>query len=177
LQNLESILFYKNNFDTIPADIFELASLTELDFYYNSIEEIPAEIDRLEKLKMLYISYNQISVIPESLKDISSLQKLYIHHNQLIGLPPWIVNFKNLEILDVGYNKLAVLPDFSPAISLTEVDVQSNNLSEVPWSILNLPKLDRVFLKDNPFELSEEESIEFKELVESLMEKGVRVSF
>jgi len=177
LDSLESLIFYKNSFDSIPAIVFDLASLNELDFYYNSIEEIPSQIDRLRQLKMLYISYNEISIIPENLKNIEGLQKLYIHHNQLIGLPPWIVKFQNLEVLDVGFNKLAVLPDFSPAISLMEVDVQQNNLSEIPWSILRLPKLERVFLKANPFEVSEEEANEFKELVESLMEKGVRVSF
>ena len=126
---------------------------------------------------MLFLSYNMIDRIPESLKDLRRLKKLYMHHNQLVGLPHWIVDFKNLEVLDVGFNQLAVLPDFTPSISLTEVDIQENNISEIPWSILRLPKLDRVFLKENPFEVTEEEALEFKNLVEELMEKGVRVSF
>lgn len=177
LDSLESLIFYKNNFDSIPFAVLDLDGLTELDFYYNNISVIPSSIDRLQKLKMLFVSYNKIDKIPASLQNLVELKKLYIHHNELIGLPPWIAYFKDLEVLDVGYNKLAVLPDFSTAISLKEVDVQKNNLSEVPWSILKLPNIERLFIRDNPFELTEDEAIEFKILVENLLEKGARVVF
>lgn len=177
LDSLESLILYKNNFDSIPDLVFSIRTLTELDFYYNNLTEIPASINRLASLELLFLSYNSITKIPEELRDLDNLLKLYIHHNELVGLPPWIVEFKKLEVLDVGYNKLAVLPDLSSLKSLKEVDVQENYLSELPWGILSLPNIERVFIRDNPYEITQDEAEKLKIILEGLLEKEVRVSF
>jgi len=177
LEKLESIIFYKNEFEKIPSEIFNLKNLEELDFYYNDLAEIPDSLDQLENLKVLFLAFNSISEIPETLKELTELKKLYLHHNQIIAVPVWLGEFPNLEVLDLGFNKIVVLPDLSNAIELIEVDVQQNLLSDLPWSLLELPNLKIIYIRDNPFLIEESGAVRLRDLIEDRQKEGVTVIF
>lgn len=177
LESLESIIFYKNEFEKVPSEIFNLKNLEELDFYYNDLLEIPDSLDQLENLKVLYLAYNSISEIPESLKELIQLKKLYLHHNQIIAVPKWLGDFSHLEVLDLGFNKIVAIPDLSNAVELKEVDVQQNLLSDLPWSLLELPNLEIIYIRDNPFLIEESGVIRLKNLIEDRNKEGVTVIF
>ena len=177
LEKLESIIFYKNEFEKIPSEIFGLNNLQELDFYYNDLVEIPDSLDQLENLKVLFLAFNSISEIPESLKDLTELKKLYLHHNQIIAVPKWLEEFPHLEVLDLGYNKIIAIPDLSNAIELIEVDVQQNLLSDLPWSLLELPNLKIIYIRDNPFLIEESGAVRLRDLIEDRQKEGVTVIF
>lgn len=177
LENLESIIFYKNGFEKIPSEIFSLNNLEELDFYYNNLAEIPDSLSQLENLKVLFLAYNSISEIPETLKDLMYLKKLYLHHNQIIAVPKWLGEFTHLEVLDLGFNKIVAIPDLSNAVGLIEVDVQQNLLSDLPWSLLKLPNLKIIYIRDNPFLIEESGAVRLRDLIEDRQKEGVTVIF
>jgi Leucine-rich repeat (LRR) protein len=175
LDSLESIVFYKNGFSQIPDEIFQLSNLMEMDFYYNTISVIPDEISKLQNLIRIYLSFNQIESIPGSISKLKKLKFLYIHHNKLALIPDWITTLPGLTVLDVGYNHLIEIPDLSKIINLEEVDIQNNNLEEIPWDLLVKPGIKRVYLRDNPFIEDGGELDALKKLVEKQSKKGVEI--
>jgi Leucine-rich repeat (LRR) protein len=92
-------------------------------------------------------------------------------------VPVWLSENQHLEMLDLGYNKIVAFPDFSKAVSLTEVDVQSNFLSILPWSLLELPNLKVIYIKDNPFLLEESAAVRLGDLIEERRKDGLTVVF
>jgi len=151
LDSLETIIFYKNRFTTIPDVVFNLNQLIELDFYYNQINSVSEKIGTLTGLKRIYLSFNKLESLPGSMKNLNRLKFLYIHHNRLKFLPDWLATLPNLTILDAGFNQLISIPDLSIILPLEEVDVQHNNLEDIPWKLISKPGIKRLYLRDNPF--------------------------
>lgn len=157
LDSLTSVIFYKNQFTEMPSELYKLKKLGELDFYYNQINEIPDEIGDLTNLKQLFLSYNNISTLPESLIGLKKLKYLYLHHNNLVIIPEWITQLSGLDRLDLSYNKIVTLPYLSQIASLTEVDLQENQLDYFPWDLLEKENLKVLVVRNNPFILDENE--------------------
>lgn len=164
MDSLQTVIFYKNNFTTIPEVIFKLNGLIELDFYYNNISNISEKIGNLSNLKRIYLSFNKLGSLPKSMKHLSRLKFLYIHHNQLKILSGWLTSLPNLTILDAGFNQLISIPDLSLIKPLEEVDIQHNNLEDIPWKLIAKPELKRLYLRDNPFIEDEDKTILKKQI-------------
>jgi len=160
LKQLKHLIFYENEFVTIPEEISGFENLQHLDFYKNHIKEIPDFIGNYKNLHYLYLSYNEIETIPDTLRALSSLTYFYIHHNKILNLPNWIVKLDSLERLGVGYNKLISIPDLSEMPSLIELNCEGNLLEDFPWKLVFKPGMQMLIVRDNLFELTEEE-IEF----------------
>ena len=160
LKQLKHVIFYENEFEKVPREIEALKELEHLDFYKNHLTEIPDFIGNFKNLKYLYFSYNEIETIPDTLSSLRNLKYFYIHHNKIIKLPDWIVELDSLERLGVGYNKLISMPDFSEMPSLIDFNCEGNLLEEFPWKLVFKPGMQMLIVRDNMFELSEEE-IEF----------------
>lgn len=109
--------------------------------------------------------------------NLKNIEGFFIHHNRLLFLPKWIINFKRLEILDVGFNQLRSLPDLSKLESLYEVDLQENNLEQIPVKLLEKQGIKRVFLTGNSFILKATEVEDFQKLIDELAKKDIRVFF
>ena len=160
LKQIHHLIFYENEFVTVPEEISGFDNLQHLDFYKNHIKEIPDFIGNFEKLKYLYLSYNEIELIPDTLRNLKNLKYFYIHHNKIVTLPDWIVKLDSLERLGVGYNKLISIPDMSEMPALIELNCEGNLLEEFPWELVEKPGMQFLIVRDNLFELKEEE-IEF----------------
>ena len=108
----------------------------------------------------MYLSYNEIETIPDTLRNLKNLNYFYIHHNKILTIPDWIVEMDSLERVGVGYNKLISMPDMSEMPSLIELNCEGNLLEEFPWNLVEKPGMQFLIVRDNLFELKEEE-IEF----------------
>ena len=160
LKQLKHLIFYENEFETIPKEIENIDSLEHLDFYKNKLKEIPDFIGNYENLHYLYLSYNEIETLPDTMRNLKKLTYFYVHHNKIVKLPEWIVELDSLERLGVGYNKLISMPDMSEMPSLIELNCEGNLLEEFPWKLVEKPGMQMLIVRDNLFELKEEE-IEF----------------
>ena len=157
LKQLKHLIFYENEFETIPKEIENIDSLEHLDFYKNKLKEIPDFIGNYENLHYLYLSYNEIETLPDTMRNLKKLTYFYVHHNKIVKLPEWIVELDSLERLGVGYNKLISMPDMSEMPSLIELNCEGNLLEEFPWKLVEKPGMQMLIVRDNMFELSDEE--------------------
>ncbi len=74
---------YGNSLTELPACIFQLDSLKELNLTYGQILEIPAEIGKLKNLEALYLTGNKLTTLPEEIKKLKKLTSLYLGNNQI----------------------------------------------------------------------------------------------
>ena len=160
LKQVHHLIFYENEFVTIPKEISGFENLQHLDFYKNHIKKIPDFVGNYEKLRFLYLSYNEIESIPDTLRNLKNLTYFYVHHNKILTIPDWIVEMDSLERIGVGYNKLISMPDMSEMPSLIDLNCEGNLLTDFPWKLVFKPGMQMLIVRDNLFELSDEE-IEF----------------
>ena len=167
LKQLKHVIFYENEFTEIPEVLANCNELRHLDFYKNNLTEIPDFVGNLEDLGQLFLSYNKIEVIPDTLRNLKRLKYFYIHHNELHFLPQWMPEMASIERLSVGYNHLLELPDLSKMPSLKEFDCEHNLLERFPWELVEKPDMELLILRDNDFNLSNEEKIRLIKVINS----------
>ena len=159
MKQVKYLIFYDNRFETIPEELAGFKDLKHLDFYKNNIKEIPDFIGDMDNLQQLFLSFNQIEEIPDTLRNLKRLKYFYIHHNELHFLPEWITEMDSIERFGVGYNHLLDLPDLSKMKSLYDFDCEHNLLERFPWELVEKPDMEIIILRDNDFNLSDEEKM------------------
>ena len=159
LNHMKSLIFYENEFEEIPEALIDFKNLKHLDFYKNNITEIPDFVGNMENLQQLFLSFNKIEEIPDTLRNLKRLKYFYIHHNELHFLPEWITEMDSIERFGIGYNHLLELPDVSKMKSLKDFDCEHNLLERFPWELMEKPDMEMIILRDNDFNLSDEEKI------------------
>ena len=159
LNQLRTLIFYENEFEEIPEVLEGFHHLKHLDFYKNNLTEIPDFVGNMETLEQLFLSFNKIEIIPDTLRNLNRLKYFYIHHNELHFLPEWIAEMDSIERFGVGYNHLLNLPDLSRMKSLKDFDGEHNLLERFPWELVEKPDMELIILRDNDFNLSDEEKM------------------
>ena len=159
LNQAKVLIFYENEFEDIPEVLANFKNLKHLDFYKNNIKEIPDFVGNMENMQQLFLSFNQIEEIPDTLRNLKRLKYFYIHHNELHFLPEWITEMDSIERFGVGYNHLLELPDLSNMKSLKDFECEHNLLERFPWELVEKPDMEMIILRDNDFNLSDEEKM------------------
>ena len=99
-----------------PISCLNLQCFTIVQLSENEIETVPAELFSLPRLKELDLSGNQLKQLPAGPSEhdkcypCSSLRTFTIRHNMLRTLPSWLFLLPNLVTLDAYYNKINELP-------------------------------------------------------------------
>ena len=75
---------------------FKLIAQFSLD-----LREIPAEVFQLQRLQELDLGGNQLATIPESIGQLKNLQQLWISNYQLAALPESIGQLRGLKYFSV----------------------------------------------------------------------------
>ncbi|MDZ8025099.1 MAG: COR domain-containing protein, partial [Nostoc sp. DedQUE11] len=88
-----------NQLSSLPPEISQLSSLTELYLSNNQLSNLPPEISQLSSLTRLYLNDNQLSSLPPEISQLSSLTELYLSNNPLTSPPPEIVEQGTQAIL------------------------------------------------------------------------------
>nr|XP_017233191.1 PREDICTED: TMV resistance protein N-like [Daucus carota subsp. sativus] len=150
---VELRLSYNMNLDTLPDNICNLRLLGVLHISDCSrMKAFPLEFGKLESLKKLNAMELNISILPNSLGNLRQLVYLNIHSNYDVEtLPDSICNLRALEVLKVGQCFcLKELPEGLGYLeSLTRLDAQSLEISEIPSSIGSLSNLVVLILSCN----------------------------
>ena len=98
------------NLTEIPAEVFELEHLEELDLRSNQLISIPEAIGKLINLTKLNLSHNQLTSVPDSIAKLTNLTDLDLRNNKLTSLPKSITKLTNLTTLYFSGNPLHTPP-------------------------------------------------------------------
>ena len=149
---IKGLSLYKCEMTTLPASLFKLLFLEELNLSFNQLASLPDAIIQLTSLQKLDLSYNMFTSIPKSVCYLTSLEELSLNVNQIESLSKSIMNLISLQKLDLRFNVLFTLPE----------------------SMKNLRKLKSLLIKDNPLVKKMEK--ETKILIKHLQQKGVSIT-
>ena len=163
-----SLSFIEYGFSCIPPFVFTMTALTELKMSKNRLRVIDDDIAVLACLKLLDVSDNFLRTLPLCLHSMPKLTHIITglpHQNQFEDPPapvlaqgtPVIINYLRALDAAVQSNELIIaglrLVEFPKAclemLSLTSVDISSNDLTEIPYEIECMRKLERLNCSSN----------------------------
>lgn len=153
------------NLDSMSMVTFN--NLEVLELRNNGIESLTG-LSALPQLKKLYISQNRISNL-SPLSQLKTLETLHIRENEIVNLEG-LVELENLIEVNLRQNLIADMKEFDHLVNatgllkLSTTDNPVNEEEEIRIRLLlKLPSLVRM----NKLEVTEEERIEVKELMDS----------
>ncbi|XP_044076329.1 carboxypeptidase N subunit 2 [Siniperca chuatsi] len=183
LKQLETLQMKGNIISDLPTFIFlNLNNLRVLDLSQNKLEGVKREtfsgLARLEILKMsnnlisnfesgtfhnisqlteLHLEWNKISVLADNIFFVlTKLKVLNLRGNLLTTFSDKVFGFEasNLKELNLKGNRLTELSSLSSLISLTDLILSSNQLSNLPEDIFrNVTVLENLDLSENQLTL------------------------
>ena len=128
--------------------------VTEIDFSNKGLIVFPLEILKCKNLETLNLSNNGLVDLPVELSGLVNLKSLNLSMNQ--GLSPTDLDLVmqsakfQLENLTLANCNLMFLSDaISKHKNLTRIDVSGNRLTSLPYSMMEMDKLESINLSDN----------------------------
>ncbi|WOK95007.1 plant intracellular Ras-group-related LRR protein 1 isoform X2 [Canna indica] len=177
LLNLVVLDLHSNQLRTLPNSIGCLSKLKALNVSGNLIESFPKTIEDCRALQELIANFNKLTALPDTLGfELTNLQKLAVNSNKLAFLPSSTSHMTSLRVLDARLNCLRSLPDglenlirlqvlsvgqnfqylrslpyaIGLLISLADLDISYNSITELPSSMGCLTKLRKLQAEGNP---------------------------
>eukprot|EP01080_Neovahlkampfia_damariscottae_P000888 gene888-9799_t len=173
---ITSINLNENEFEILPAEIYQFINLKTLELNENTISEIPEGIDKLQDLEELQLYANDICVLPNSFSKLTSLtcldlsansfiefpnifelktlKTLALQDNQIKEIPKEIKFLQNLKTIELNENGIKNLPiEFFELKNLKKIDLSKNLIEEIPKEISNLTKLEELDLPENKIKI------------------------
>lgn len=180
----------KTHLTSLPAELGQLANLTELIVSSNSLISLPSEIGLLVNLKALEAEANELESLPDELGKCEHLEVVNVTANKLTSLAPLtpltnllsllasqnaIENLdieletkERLQVLSVSDNQLVQLPPGVGALkAMKELHASNNLLEDLPTEMgqLSEKKLLTMRLDGNKFK---------DRKIKSILEKSVK---
>ncbi|NWI04360.1 LRC40 protein, partial [Tichodroma muraria] len=119
-----------NKISSISSGLCLLQKLTHLDLRNNVLTALPEEMEALKRLHTINLAFNRFKVFPSVLYHLPALETILLSNNQVGSIDP--VQLK-------GMDKLGTL------------DLQNNDLLQVPPELGNCENLRSLLLEGNPF--------------------------
>lgn len=169
LAHLQSLLLFRNKISSVPVEVCQLATLKVLDLSGNQIETLPDELGQLKSLTTINLSGNKLRQV-----DLGQLEWLTVCNlsaNQLEQFPvlPCGKDGQHLAELNLEKNQIKEIPaGLVNQSSLKTLNVADNHIELVPQFLVKCAKLKEINLKDNPLK-----DKRLKKLVEQCRSKQV----
>ncbi|NWH17355.1 LRC40 protein, partial [Grus americana] len=119
-----------NKISSISLELCMLHKLTHLDIRNNFLTSLPEEMEALTRLQIINLSFNRFKVFPSVLYRILALETILLSNNQVGSVDP--LQLKKME-------------------NLGTLDLQNNDLLQVPPELGNCETLRTLLLEGNPF--------------------------
>ena len=132
LTDLVDLNMRDNFLSSLPAEIGDLTDLTLLDLSFNALTSLPTEIGLMRSLFTLTVTTNLLTAVPTEIGTLTSLNFLRLGANELTAVPTEIGALTNLVKLELGFNSLETVPSEMAALTLDTLNLEANDLVEVP---------------------------------------------
>ena len=172
LERLRVLNLWGNQLAALPEWLPEMASLAELIISANPLAALPEWLGRMKKLAGLGLSGPagyELEEAPGWLAGLTRLERLDLGGHRLAGLPGWLAGLRSLKKLWLYNNRLAAIPAvLADMPSLEELYLHNsdsattdqgsvayrsrNAIKVIPEGIAALPRLQALYLADNPIE-------------------------
>uniref|UniRef100_A0A8C5X0Y3 Leucine-rich repeat-containing protein 40 n=1 Tax=Malurus cyaneus samueli TaxID=2593467 RepID=A0A8C5X0Y3_9PASS len=119
-----------NRISSLSLELCTLHKLTHLDLRNNVLTALPEEMEALKRLHTINLAFNRFKVFPSVLYRLPALENILLGNNQVGSIDP--LQLKGME-------KLGTL------------DLQNNDLLQVPPELGNCENLRSLLLEGNPF--------------------------
>lgn len=152
---LRSLDLSSNKFNRLPLDIGTFTLLKNLNLDHNNLTQLPSEIGNLVKLEILTATFNKLNSLPSSLSQLLNLKKVELQRNELRTFPVMLCNLKHLDLLDLSCNKIESVPCEIGSLSVTELNLNQNQISSLAEEIADCPRLKTLRIQENCLRLSD----------------------
>lgn len=169
LEHLQSLLLFRNRINSVPIEVCQLTTLKVLDLSDNRIESLPSELGQLKALTTINLSGNKLKQV--DLGQLEWLSVCNLSSNQLEDFPvlPCGKDGQHLSELNLEKNQIKEIPSsLVGQTSLKTLNVAENKIELVPQFLVKCVKLKEINLKDNPLK-----DKRLKKLVEQCRSKQV----
>nr|XP_020035842.1 leucine-rich repeat-containing protein 40 isoform X1 [Castor canadensis] len=151
---ITSVNFSKNHLCEIPKRIIELKEMvSDVNLSFNKLSFISLELCMLQKLTFLDLRNNFLNSLPEEMESLSRLQTINLSFNRFKILPEVLYRISTLEAILISNNQVgSVDPQKMKMMeNLTTLDLQNNDLLQIPPELGNCVNLRTLLLDGNPF--------------------------
>ncbi|KAF1447939.1 Leucine-rich repeat-containing protein 40, partial [Pygoscelis papua] len=149
-----TVNFSKNQLNEIPPRIVELKdSLCDVNLGFNKISSISLELCMLHKLTHLDIRNNFLTSLPEEMEALTRLQVINLSFNRFKVFPSVLYHIVALETILLSNNQVGSIDplQLKKMDKLGTLDLQNNDLLQVPPELGNCETLRTLLLEGNPF--------------------------
>uniref|UniRef100_A0A8C0RLC3 Leucine-rich repeat-containing protein 40 n=1 Tax=Canis lupus familiaris TaxID=9615 RepID=A0A8C0RLC3_CANLF len=151
---ITSVNFSKNQLCEIPKRIVELKEMvSDVNLSFNKLSFISLELCMLQKLTFLDLRNNFLNSLPEEMESLIRLQTINLSFNRFKILPDVLYHIPTLETILISNNQVgSVDPQKMKAMeNLITLDLQNNDLLQIPPELGNCVNLRTLLLDGNPF--------------------------
>lgn len=128
----------------------QATNLRMLDASHNALPTLPPCVGALRKLAVLNLRANQLTALPTTLADATSLVELHAGLNAIRSLPEELSALQRLRVFDLGRNYLTAWPQGLCGLKLNALDLNSNELRDLPAELGLMTSLRSLRLEGNP---------------------------
>ena len=150
-----SVDLSKNAFAAVPENLREIMpEMTELNMSANRIESLPGWIGELgANLQYLNFGNNKLASVPSELSRCPNLREVALPYNRLTEIPECLYQCEKLETLILCGNQIAEIdvPGLKRLERLAILDLQNNNIANVPAELGLMTQLRALSLEGNAF--------------------------
>ncbi|HTK21863.1 MAG TPA: leucine-rich repeat domain-containing protein [Mucilaginibacter sp.] len=153
-KNLEFLEIIQSRMSVVPDVFKDMAHLKTVDFCNNGIFKVPASLFNVPSLQNLDLSHNRLTYLPPlSSYGCTRLKHVNLMMNQLTSLPQAFSSLLNLETINCSNNKIETLPGgWAYLTHLKEANFAINHLTEFPEGLQNNRSVERITLFFNNIE-------------------------
>ncbi|KFO09043.1 Leucine-rich repeat-containing protein 40, partial [Balearica regulorum gibbericeps] len=149
-----TVNFSKNQLKEVPPRIVELKdSVCDVNLGFNKISSISLELCMLHKLTHLDIRNNFLTSLPEEMEALTRLQTINLSFNRFKVFPSVLYRILALETILLSNNQVGSVDplQLKKMENLGTLDLQNNDLLQVPPELGNCETLRTLLLEGNPF--------------------------
>ncbi|KAM9379426.1 leucine-rich repeat-containing protein 40 [Phaethornis superciliosus] len=146
--------FSKNQLNQVPPRIVELKdSVCDVILGFNKISSLSLELCMLHKLTHLDVRNNFLTSLPEEMEALKRLQIINLSFNRFKLFPSVLYRMLALETILLSNNQVGSIDplQLKKMDNLGTLDLQNNDLLQVPPELGNCENLRTLLLEGNPF--------------------------